>query len=97
MLIASTASHRVTESFEDLPPDAFNTTTLFPVANRTTGTKPGTADIRPDTTGTRPDRPGNATDSERSADRSKVDATVWKIEAAFGESKLDEKDSDQGS
>ncbi|XP_063828950.1 uncharacterized protein LOC135078282 [Ostrinia nubilalis] len=36
LVIATTAGHRVTESLEDVPPDAFkNTTTLYPVSNIT--------------------------------------------------------------
>lgn len=40
LLIATSAGHRVTESVEDLPPDAFkNTTTLYPVSNHTNNEK----------------------------------------------------------
>ncbi|KAL0829470.1 hypothetical protein ABMA28_004232 [Loxostege sticticalis] len=51
LLIATAAGHRVTESTEDVPPDAFkNTTTLYPVSNHTTNDSKEKTKINTDAT-----------------------------------------------
>jgi hypothetical protein len=80
-LATSAACHRVTESIEDLPPEAFfNTTTLYPVAKKTEDIVNKTVNAVNKTEVT-----VNKTEDRKEYPNHKIasDETAWKIKTAF--------------